>query len=184
MVRSSRRVFWSLLADGMAALNATLLKIESKYNSWVIKPKPSKALVPDKAHSEAVRRVRKRAPPSPSRTRPCYELASLAIHSEYQGHGIGSLLVRWGLEKAEEEGVPVFAVGEAQGVDFYDKAMGFQRLWESEYWLDKEGRDISREEIQGGNEAWKKANGGLSGAEMVWCPKGYVLEAGGRTYKG
>ncbi|KAJ7920802.1 hypothetical protein B0H13DRAFT_1986284 [Mycena leptocephala] len=67
-------------------------------------------------------------------------------------HGIGSLLARWGLDKAAEEHVPVFVTGEARGVDFYENALGFQRLRSTEFWLDKEGE------------------GGLSGAQMVWLP--------------
>jgi hypothetical protein len=88
------------------------------------------------------------------------------------------------LDKAAEEHVPVFVTGEARGVDFYENALGFQRLRSTEYWLDKEGCDISREEVRGGNEAWKKENGGLSGAQMVWLPAGNVLELDGEVYKG
>ncbi|KAK3349245.1 hypothetical protein B0T25DRAFT_519511 [Lasiosphaeria hispida] len=66
------------------------------------------------------------------------------VHAEYQGYGIGSLLVRWGLDQVSEGGLPVFATGEAQGVDFYEKATGFQRLHGTEFWLGKDGRDISR----------------------------------------
>ena len=144
---------------------------------------PSKALEPNPIHSKAIRRVRKRAPPSPAESTPGYELNGLAIRAEYQGYGIGSLLVRWGLDRASEEGLPVFATGEAQGVNFYEKAMRFQKLLGSEYWLDKDGRDISASDVQGGNDGWTKANGGLSGAEMIWCPKGYKLNIRGVEYE-
>ncbi|KAJ6584620.1 hypothetical protein B0H19DRAFT_1105764 [Mycena capillaripes] len=148
-------------------------------------PKPQ-ALIPNAAHSAAIKRVRARLPPSPISTTPCYELGSLAIHPAFQGNGIGSLLARWGLDRAaaEPNPVPVFVTGEATGVLFYEGALGFRRLRATEYWLDKEGRDISREEVEGGNEAWKEVNGGLSGAHMVWLPEGYVLELGGEVYKG
>lgn len=165
------------------ALNSILLRVESKYNSVMLAPKAqSKALVPDTAHAGAVRRVRKRAPPSPRMTTGSYELTGLAVHPDHQGCGVGSLLVRWGLDRAATERVPVFVTSEARGVDFYQKALGFRSLWGSEYWLDSAGDDVSREDVEAGNEAWKKDRGGLSGAEMIWCPPGYVLEVEGRTY--
>jgi GNAT superfamily N-acetyltransferase len=58
----------------------------------------------------------------------CYELTGLAIHSDFQGHGIGTLLSRWGMDEATREGVPVFVRGEERGVTFYTKALGFKRL--------------------------------------------------------
>ncbi|KAJ7745967.1 hypothetical protein B0H14DRAFT_2985993 [Mycena olivaceomarginata] len=142
------------------------------------------ALIPNAAHADAIKRARKRAPPSPVKTTPSYDLGSLAIHPDYQGHGIGTLLARWGVEKAAKERVPVFVAGETQGVDFYANVLGFQRLRATEYWLDEAGRDITREEVEGGNEAWKKANGGLSGAQLVRLPEGHVLEQDGEIYKG
>ncbi|KAK0707837.1 hypothetical protein B0H67DRAFT_495926 [Lasiosphaeris hirsuta] len=147
--------------------------------------KERKALEADEKHSEAVRRVRKQAPPSLTASVPSYELNGLAVHADYQGYGIGSLLVRWGLGRAAEDGLPVFATGEAQGVDFYEKALGFRRVLGTEFWLDKDGQDISGSDVkQGGNEEWKKVNGGLSGAEMVWCPKGYEIDIRGEVYRG
>jgi GNAT superfamily N-acetyltransferase len=145
----------------------------------------SKAMESDKVHCEAVRRnLAKQESLSPTQSTPCYQLTGLSIKPEYQGYGIGSLLVRWGLEKAAEEGLPVFTAGETQGVDFYEKALGFQKIKGSEYWLDKEGKDISDEEVAGGNEAWRKVNGGVSGAEVIWCPKRYVIDVRGQVYKG
>ncbi|KAK7048075.1 acyl-n-acyltransferase [Favolaschia claudopus] len=136
----------------------------------------SRALIPNKDRSDAIKRARKRSPPSPAANTPCYELGGLAIHPDFQGQGIGSLLVRWGIDKAAEKHVPVFVTGETQGVEFYEQAIGFRRLPETEYWLDEAGRDITREEVLNGNETWKKVNGGLSGSEMVWLPDGYVFE--------
>jgi GNAT superfamily N-acetyltransferase len=95
------------------------------------------ALIPNAAHADAIKRARKRAPPSPVKTTPSYDLGSLAIHPDYQGHGIGTLLARWGVEKAAKERVPVFVAGETQGVDFYANVLGFQRLRATEYWRDR-----------------------------------------------
>ncbi|KAF7357624.1 Acyl-n-acyltransferase [Mycena sanguinolenta] len=144
----------------------------------------SEVLVPNEARAAAIERGRKRGSPSPAKTTPCYELGGLVVHPDYQGHGIGSLLVRWGLDEAAKERVPVFVGGETQGVDFYEKALGFQRLSPTEFWLDAEGRDITREEVKSGNEGWKKENGGVSGAELVWLPDGYVFELDNEVYKG
>ncbi|KAJ6466329.1 hypothetical protein C8R45DRAFT_1219434 [Mycena sanguinolenta] len=144
---------------------------------------PFRNIVPNEVRTAAIKRGRRRAP-SPAKTTPCYELGGLVIHPDYQGYGIGSLLTRWGLDEAAKERVPVFVGGETQGVDFYEKAFGFQRLSASEFWLDAEGRDITREEVENGNEGWKKANGGVSGAELVWLPDGYILELDNRVYKG
>ncbi|KAF7365495.1 Acyl-n-acyltransferase [Mycena venus] len=168
----------------LAAKVAPAEEPETEEDTSNFAPPPPRALVPNVAHAEAIKRARKQAPPSPIKTTACYELGGLAIHPDYQGHGIGSLLARWGVDKAAGERVPVFVSGETQGVDFYEKALGFQRLRATEYWLDEKGQDISREEVQHGNEAWKKVNGGLSGAQMVWLPEGYVLEVDGEVYKG
>jgi hypothetical protein len=83
--------------------------------------------------------------------------------------------VQWGIDRAVEERVPVFAGGEERGVGFYEKALGFKRLSESEYWLGGDGQEISREEVQRGNEAWKTTNGGVSGSEVVWYPSVVIL---------
>ncbi|KAK1759917.1 acyl-n-acyltransferase [Echria macrotheca] len=140
------------------------------------------ALTPNPTRSAAVRRLRKRLPPSPALATPCYELHGLSVHPDHRGQGIGKLLVRWGLERAAAENLPVFATGEAGGVDFYVRALGFQTLRGSEYWLDAEGNEISEEEVKGANVAYKKENGGLYGAEVVWCPKGVEVDVRGHVY--
>ncbi|RFU75668.1 acyl- n-acyltransferase [Trichoderma arundinaceum] len=133
---------------------------------------PSHELQPDPARKEAISRCRKTAtlpPPSLSTTR--YELCGLAVHNEYQGHGIGSELVQWGLDRATEERIPVFVGGEERGIGFYEGALGFRRLKSTEYWLDGEGRDIAREEVDAGNRDWERERGGVSGADAVWLPE-------------
>jgi N-acetylglutamate synthase-like GNAT family acetyltransferase len=104
-----------------------------------------------------------------------FNLTGLAIHPDYQGYGIGSMLVRWGMDEATKEGVPVFTGGETKGVMFYDKALGFKRVPKTEYWLDREAKEITRAEVEAGNEAWTAANDGVSGAEVFWCPEGVSL---------
>ncbi|KAK0611774.1 hypothetical protein B0T14DRAFT_571638 [Immersiella caudata] len=143
----------------------------------------SKAMESSSVHSEAVRRnLAMQESLSPTQFTPCYQLTGLSVHPDHQGYGIGSLLVRWGLEKAAEEGLPVFTAGEARGVEFYERALGFQKIKGSEYWLDKGGKDITSEDVAAGNDDWMKLNGGVSGAEMVWCPKKYRIEVRGHVY--
>jgi GNAT superfamily N-acetyltransferase len=132
----------------------------------------------DPQRQAAAMRVRFRVP-SPTRMTPCYKLTGLAIHPEFQGYGIATLLVRWGMDRAVEEGILVFAAGEERGVAFYEKALGFRRLPRTEYWLDQDAQEIRREEVEAGNVAWKTTNGGISGSSVVWLPDGVALEVDG-----
>jgi GNAT superfamily N-acetyltransferase len=104
---------------------------------------------------------------------PAYELSGLYVHPGYQGYGVGKLLVRWGMDRAAEEGVPVFISAEERGVRFYE-AVGCKRLSKSDYWLDSEGELIAPEDRS--KSAWEKANGGVSGCDLIWCPEGVVFD--------
>lgn len=144
------------------------------------------SIEPDKARAEAIVRVRERlARSSPIPSLPRYALQGLAVHAAHQGRGIGTLLVRWGLEQGAAEGVPVSTAGEARGVRFYTgQALGFQVVKGSEWWLDRDGRDISEHEVEGGNQQWESTRGGVSGAQVVWLPPGLCLNLGSITYQG
>jgi GNAT superfamily N-acetyltransferase len=155
-------------------LNLSLMRYETKYNGFYTWLHPSPSHRNNERHS-ALMKGRSGTPQSISKI-PRYVLDGLAIHSDFQGCGIGSLLVRWGMDRAVEDGVPVFTGGEARGVDFYEGALGFKRIPETEYWLDSEGREISREEVEAGNVQWKKENGGVSGCDVFWCPDGVQVE--------
>lgn len=146
------------------------MRCETLYNTFYSKIHPLNALkgIPERA--KALSHMRKRNP-SPASSIPCYELNGMAVHSDFQGFGIGTLLVRWGLNKAEADGVPVFTGGEERGVLFYTNALGFQRIPETEYWLDKDAREITREEVERGNTTWKTSIGGVSGSDVVWYPE-------------
>jgi GNAT superfamily N-acetyltransferase len=158
------------------------MALESQYKHFYAKLHPDPALVLDPQRQAAVIRVRFRTP-SPTKSTPCYKLDGLAIHPDFQGYGIGTLLVRWGMDRAAEEKVPVFAAGEERGVAFYEKALGFRRLAKTEYWLDRDAKEVGREEVEMGNVAWRTANGGISGCEVCWCPDGVVLDADGFVEK-
>jgi GNAT superfamily N-acetyltransferase len=122
--------------------------------------------------------ARSRAP-SPKESTSSLELSGLAVHPEFRGFGIATMLVTWGLDHAARANIPVFTAGEERGVNFYTNALGFRRLPKNEYWLDSNGNSVSREEIEGGNESWKTENGGLSGCELVWCPEGVLVDDDG-----
>ncbi|EKG13338.1 hypothetical protein MPH_09620 [Macrophomina phaseolina MS6] len=52
-------------------------------------------------------------------------LAGLATHPDYQGNGLGAALVRWGLEQAEKDGLPVYLEATPAGAPLY-KRLGFE----------------------------------------------------------
>ncbi|KAJ7747720.1 acyl-CoA N-acyltransferase [Mycena metata] len=101
--------------------------------------------------------------PNPSKTTSCYELGGLATLPAYQGHGVASSLTRWGMDRAAEEGGPIFVTSQGRVLEFHGK-LGFRRNESTEYWLDEEGRELTKE------ETWKTSSGGISGAMMVWTP--------------
>lgn len=45
---------------------------------------------------------------------------------KYQGQGAATMLIRWGLERAEKEGVPVYLESTLNAVSLYEK-LGFVR---------------------------------------------------------
>jgi len=128
----------------------------------------SKAFVADKTRSEAFKKARKRAElVKQQEDVPRLELNGLATHPEYQGHGIATDLVNWGLTKAAESGIPVYVTGESTGVAFYKKR-GFRPVPGTEFWLDKDGRDLTAEQLKEGNTTGTKAEGGVSAAQLIW----------------
>ncbi|OOQ81599.1 acetyltransferase, GNAT family [Penicillium brasilianum] len=59
--------------------------------------------------------------------RPHYYLEILAVHPSYQGRGLASKLLRWGLARADDEGVEVYLSSSPDGRPLYEK-YGFQVL--------------------------------------------------------
>ncbi|KAJ5698695.1 hypothetical protein N7462_000700 [Penicillium macrosclerotiorum] len=57
--------------------------------------------------------------------RPHYYLEMLAVHPSYQGRGLASKLLKWGLSRADEEGVEVYLSSSPDGKPLYEK-YGFQ----------------------------------------------------------
>ncbi|KAH7355212.1 hypothetical protein BKA65DRAFT_236062 [Rhexocercosporidium sp. MPI-PUGE-AT-0058] len=58
---------------------------------------------------------------------PCYVLEQLATSLSHQRHGIGAQLVKYGLEKADREGMVCYLSGAPMGVPVYRK-LGFEEV--------------------------------------------------------
>ncbi|KAF4995190.1 hypothetical protein FGRMN_5328 [Fusarium graminum] len=54
-----------------------------------------------------------------------YHLEVICTHQDWQGKGAGGLLLRWGVERADAEGLPCFLEATRKGKPVYEK-LGFQ----------------------------------------------------------
>ncbi|KAF2670072.1 hypothetical protein BT63DRAFT_424032 [Microthyrium microscopicum] len=163
-------------------INWPLMALEATYKqlySW-LHQEANLGLQRNPKKSEAIRAGRNRSPQL-EKSIPCFQLSGLAVHPDHQGFGIATKLVRWGMDQAKAKGVPVITGGEESGLKFYQNALGFKRIRESEYWIDPEGNNIDREEVEKGNDLWKKVNGGVSGSDAIWCPDGIEVDLKGLT---
>ncbi|KAJ5306883.1 Acyl-CoA N-acyltransferase [Penicillium antarcticum] len=59
--------------------------------------------------------------------RPHYYLDMLAVHPSHQGRGLASKLLKWGLARADDEGVEVYLSSSPEGKPVYEK-YGFRDL--------------------------------------------------------
>ena len=78
----------------------------------------------------------------------CWTLSGLMVAVEHQRRGVGAMLVTWGFEQAEAEGVPCCVQSSQVGVGFYERA-GFKAFEVLRF----DGADVRI-------------------ARMVWEPKG------------
>ncbi|KAJ5085223.1 hypothetical protein N7532_009994 [Penicillium argentinense] len=53
--------------------------------------------------------------------RPHYYLEMLGVHPSFQGRGLASKLLKWGLARADEEGVEVYLSSSPEGRPMYEK---------------------------------------------------------------
>lgn len=144
-----------------------LMGLETDYHNLIklIHPRNIQAN-PNRSKAIAAARARD---PTPPENQPCLRLTTIAVHPSVQGHGVGTILVKWGMEHASSESLPVYIKGEERGIRFYE-SLGFKRLSVSEYWIRADGEEMSRAEVENGDDSWKKENGGVNGAAVVWWP--------------
>lgn len=53
------------------------------------------------------------------------DLDMLGVHPSYKGKGLGSKLLKWGLERADAEGLEVYLSASPEGKPLYEK-FGFR----------------------------------------------------------
>jgi hypothetical protein len=164
--------------DSLEYMNKTYYTLYTTLHP--VKPNPGR--VPNKSHITAISKARQKTP-SGTKLDSCLVLSALATHISYQGQGIASYLVRWGMDLASSLKLPLHVGGEEQGAVFYEKALGFRRLPKSEYWLDAEGEEVTKEEVEMGDERWRVKNGGVSGCDLIWCPAGVRVDEDGFVVK-
>jgi GNAT superfamily N-acetyltransferase len=75
-------------------------------------------------------------------TRPYYVLDTLVTMPQHERRGAGSMLVRWGCEKADEAGVEAYLEASPMGAPMYARH-GFQAVEEVELDLTKWGGDVT-----------------------------------------
>lgn len=71
--------------------------------------------------------------------------------------------------------------GESRGLNLY-RACGFSIIRDSQIWLDIDGKEISAEAVEKGDDGWRQDRGGCSMAEAVWIPEGKDVEVRGVLY--
>ncbi|RGP78045.1 gnat family [Fusarium longipes] len=62
--------------------------------------------------------------------RPHYHLEVICVHEDWQGKGASSLMLRWGTERADAEGMPCFLEATPKGRPIYEK-YGFRMKGEN-----------------------------------------------------
>ena len=73
-------------------------------------------------------------------TRPYYVLDTLVTYKQHERRGAGSMLVRWGCDKADEAGVVAYLEASPMGAPMYTRH-GFEAVGEMELDLRKYGED-------------------------------------------
>lgn len=58
---------------------------------------------------------------------PQYGIMDIAVHPDFQGHGIARRLVEWGINKAKEEAIPIELSATPAGSGLYAK-LGFKKV--------------------------------------------------------
>lgn len=61
----------------------------------------------------------------------------LATAPKFQGQGIGSALIKWGLDRADAEGVEAYLEASPQALRLYEK-LGFREAGRLDTWIENE----------------------------------------------
>lgn len=64
-------------------------------------------------------------------------LEMLATHPKFQGKGAGSMLLQWGLQKADEKGVEAYLESSPEGLSLY-RRFGFREVDHLDTWIENE----------------------------------------------
>lgn len=132
---------------------------------------PSNPVPAIASRSEIMKHCRS-GPTSPRYITPSWELCAMAVHPSHRRTGVASSLIKWGQERAQTQGVPIYVTGETSGVKTY-MANGFQRIADRIFHLDDEAKEVSA------TDQWT-----ITIAESVWVPSGHSIDIRGRTYSG
>ncbi|KAF9456005.1 acyl-CoA N-acyltransferase [Collybia nuda] len=81
----------------------------------------------------------------PNQSTECMILAAIAVHPDWQGKGVGSRLINWGLTKAHKRGVFTWVSSSDGGWGAFEKA-GFEYVGELRLDLDEFSDGIKRED--------------------------------------
>ncbi|MCJ1353714.1 MAG: hypothetical protein MMC33_003701 [Icmadophila ericetorum] len=132
---------WQKVGDGWERyLESCLLLLSlSYYNS--VSP------IPNDAHRQNLNTLFSSfgASPDPSIVSDYWVVDALYISPTFQRRGLGTRLLKWGLEQADEEGIPVLVDSSPEGRWIYERA-GFRKIkkWEVEGWFDPGDRGMWR----------------------------------------
>lgn len=127
------------------------------------------------ARSAANKALREAQTPEPCLAVACYQLFVMGVDETQQGRGVGGRLIREGLARATDAGLPVFVTGEGRGMRVYQH-LGFEVLAGAWWGFDEEGKEVKSKEEVGEH--------GLEAAQMVWVPEGRTVVVKGVEYHG
>ncbi|RMX77828.1 hypothetical protein D0869_09574 [Hortaea werneckii] len=64
-------------------------------------------------------------------------LEIIATHPQYQGRGAGSMMINWGLERADQDNVEAYLEASPEAVSLYEK-LGFENVASTDTWIQNE----------------------------------------------
>ncbi|KAI6793500.1 hypothetical protein KC367_g7363 [Hortaea werneckii] len=64
-------------------------------------------------------------------------LEIIATRPQYQGRGAGSMMINWGLERADQDNVEAYLEASPEAVSLYEK-LGFENVAQTDTWIQNE----------------------------------------------